>query len=152
MGGKNISYDTFDLYNKKAKQSYETGEMYLAKKYYMLAAEQLLEIAKSSKGEMQKAQFMRAKSLITMADSIHIENKSSDRVSEDISALDRKASDPISLDEAMSKLNALEGLGRVKSEVGAWIDQVKVFNLRKEQGMTVPDMRRFSQGNFSSSS
>lgn len=140
MGGKNISYDTFELYNKKAKQSYENGDMYLAKKYYMLAAEQLLEIAKNSKGEMQKAQFNRAKSMITIADSIHIESKSSDHVSEDISALEVQAVEPISLDEAMEKLNALEGLVRVKNEVGAWIDQVKVFNLRKEQGMTVPDM------------
>ena len=140
MGGQNISYDTFELYNKKAKQSYQKGEMYLAKKYYMLAAEQLLEIAKNSKGEMQKAQFMRAKSLITMAESIHIETKSSDHVSEDISALVSTAVEPISLEEAMLKLNALEGLGRVKNEVGAWIDQVKVFNLRKEQGMAIPDM------------
>ena len=140
MGGQNISYDTFELYNKKAKQSYQKGEMYLAKKYYMLAAEQLLEIAKNSKGEMQKAQFMRAKSLITMAESIHIETKSSDHISEDISALVSTAVEPISLEEAMLKLNALEGLGRVKNEVGAWIDQVKVFNLRKEQGMAIPDM------------
>ena len=73
MGGKNMSYEMFELYNRKAKQSYDKGELYLAKKYYMLAAEQLLEVAKESKGELQKAQYNRAKSLIFMADNIKVD-------------------------------------------------------------------------------
>lgn len=141
MGGRNISYETFELYNKKAKQSYDKGELYLAKKYYMFAAEQLLELAKESKGELQKAQYHRAKNLISMADSIKIDidtvnsSAESDTIASDISI-----AAPISLEEALSKLNALEGLEKVKSEVCAWVNQVKVFGLRKDQGMTVPDM------------
>lgn len=141
MGGKNISYETFELYNKKAKQSYDKGELYLAKKYYMFAAEQLLELAKESKGELQKAQYNRAKSLISMADSIKIDiNTVNSSTESDTAVSEIVPTAPISLEEALSKLNALEGLDRVKGEVCAWVDQVKVFGLRKDQGMTVPDM------------
>ncbi|MCD8201454.1 MAG: AAA family ATPase [Clostridia bacterium] len=44
------------------------------------------------------------------------------------------------LDEAMTKLNSLVGLGKVKKQVGDWVNQVKVFKKREERNLPVPAM------------
>ena len=62
--------ETFDLYFKKAKESNARGEKTLAKRYYMLAAEQMFKMAKASTGELQKARVARAKRLVECAESI----------------------------------------------------------------------------------
>ena len=64
MADMNLLNETFELYYQKAKQCFEKGDKFLAKRYYMLAAEQMLKMAKDSTGELQKARFNRAKSLI----------------------------------------------------------------------------------------
>ena len=73
----NMLSETFDLYFKKAKQSLDKGDKALAKKYYMLAAEQMLKMAKESKGELQKARYRRAKSLVEQAENIGAEKRRS---------------------------------------------------------------------------
>lgn len=139
MADMNLLNETFELYYKKAKESYAQGDKFLAKRYYMLAAEQMLKMAKDSKGELQKARFSRAKSLIEMADSISVAKKSaSNEKPED--SVSVQSNEKITLAEALNRLNALEGLQRVKEQVCDWVDQIKVFQMRKERGMSVPDM------------
>ncbi len=139
MPDMNLLNETFDLYYRKAKESYAKGDRFLAKRYYLLAAEQMLKMAKESKGELQKARFSRAKSLIEMADSITAPQKAR-AGGEQAETVAVQKSEKISLEEALKRLNDLEGLSRVKSQVCDWVDQIKVFQMRKERGMSVPEM------------
>lgn len=131
--------ETFNLYYGKAKECIGKGEKVLAKRYYMLAAEQMLKMAKASGGELQKARFARAKSILEYAESITAERKKVERESNSANEITVKPSEKISLEEAISRLNKLEGLSLVKSQVCDWVDQIKVFKMRKERGMSVPD-------------
>lgn len=140
MDDLNLLNETFNLYYGKAKECYSKGEKVLAKRYYMLAAEQMLKMAKASDGELQKARFARAKSILEFADSITAEKKKVVQESNSENEITVKPSEKISLEEAISRLNKLEGLGLVKNQVCDWIDQIKVFKMRKERGMSVPDM------------
>ena len=140
MADMNLLNETFDLYFRKAKESVANGEKTLARKYYMLAAEQMLKMAKESKGELQKARFNRAKSLVDMAEHITIEKKAQSNSAPANNNVSVQKTEKISLEEALRRLNALEGLGGVKNQVCDWIDQIKVFQLRKSRGMSVPDM------------
>lgn len=138
----NLINETFNLYYSKAKNSFAKGDKILAKRYYMLAAEQMLKMAKDSEGELQKARFMRAKSILDFADSIAVQQKkqSNSDNSGDSSDIVVKANEKISLEDALKQLNSLVGLSRVKQQVLDWIDQINVFKLRKERGLKTPDM------------
>ncbi len=128
--------ETFELYYRKAKECHEKKDMLLAKRYYFLAAEQMLKMAKASDNQLQKARFSRAKSLIEMAESIDLPKKEKS-VNKEVEA---QKNEKISLEEALSRLENLEGLGKVKAKVRDWVDQIKVFQKRKERGLSVPDM------------
>lgn len=131
--------ETFDLYYNKAKECIGKNEKVLAKRYYMLAAEQMLKIAKASEGELQKARYARAKSIIEFAESIAVEQPKAQGKTQNV-GVSIQNTEKISLDEALSRLNKLVGLNKVKAQVLDWVDQIKVFQLRKERGMSVPDM------------
>ena len=140
MGNINLLNETFNLYYNKAKQSQENGDKMLAKRYYMLAAEQMLKMAKESEGELQKARFNRAKSLIDYADSINAPRTATANKQDGDGNVKVSQTEKISLEEALSRLSKLEGLKTVKSQVCDWIDQIKVFKMRQERGLSVPDM------------
>ncbi len=140
MDDLNLLNETFNLYFNKAKECAGKGEKALAKRYYMLAAEQMLKMAKASDNELQKARYARAKSIIDYAESITAEKKKVAQESNSEEEIVIKPSEKISLEEAISRLNKLEGLSLVKSQVCDWIDQIKVFKMRKERGMSVPEM------------
>ncbi len=135
----NLLNETFELYYRKAKESYEKGDRFLAKRYYMFAAEQMLKMAKDSQGELQKARFSRAKSLIEMADRISLPQKASS-VAEKEETVNVQRNEKISLAEALKRLKELEGLSHVKSQVCDWVDQIKVFQMRKARELSVPEM------------
>ena len=134
--------ETFNLYFDKAKKSNARGEKTLAKRYYMLAAEQMFKMAKASTGELQKARLARARRLVECAESISapVKKSSDDNTDEEKSDVNIKRNDKVTLDEALGELNKLVGLGAVKSRVRDWVDQIKVFQMRKERGLSVPDM------------
>lgn len=48
--------------------------------------------------------------------------------------------EPITLDEALKRLDDLIGLEGVKQQVHDWVKQIKVFKLRKSRGIKVPDI------------
>ena len=133
--------ETFNLYFNKAKTCAKNGEKALAKRYYMLAAEQMLKMAKASDGQLQKARYDRAKRLIECAENISVPQKKNAEQSEETSSnVTVQRNDKITLDEALAELNKLVGLNEVKSNVRDWVDQIKVFKMRKDRGMSVPDM------------
>lgn len=140
MADLNLLSETFELYYRKAKESYEKEDKFLAKRYYMLAAEQMLKMAQESQGELKKARFNRAKSLIEMADRIPSSKKSVSSAEPTESTITVRQNDKVSLEEALRRLDDLEGLQRVKSQVCDWVDQIKVFRMRQERKMSVPEM------------
>lgn len=140
MDNLNLLNETFELYYKKAKEYLEKGERTLAKRYYMLSAEQMLKMAKASDGELQKARFSRAKSILEFAENITAERKKTVQEMPPESVVTIKQNEKISLEEALTRLSKLEGLSRVKSQVCDWVDQIKVFQMRQSRGMTVPEM------------
>ena len=139
MADLNLLNETFDLYFRKAKECFDKGDRFLAKKYYMLAAEQMLKMAKESQGELQKSRLARAKSLIEMADSITAP-KAAHAGEEKAETVNVKKSEKLSIDEALKRLAELEGLAAVKSQVCDWVDQIKVFQMRRQRGLSVPEM------------
>ena len=50
-----------------------------------------------------------------------------------------EASEDMTVDEAIGKLNALVGLAEVKEKVMSWVSQVRVFQRRKQLGLPVPE-------------
>ncbi len=140
MASIDLLFETFNLYNNKAKNCYEKGDMTLAKKYYLLAAEQMLKLAKETDGELQKARYKRAKSLIDFAENISVPQPISKEANGTDAPVKVQTNPKVSLEEALETLNKLEGLGSVKAQVRDWVDQIKVFTMRKERGMSVPDM------------
>jgi|GEM_PF-3118139 SpoVK/Ycf46/Vps4 family AAA+-type ATPase len=139
MADLNLLHETFELYFRNAKESYQKNDRLLAKKYYMLAAEQMLKMAKESEGKLKKARLARAKSLIEIADSIPTQALAvnGEPPKDDINI---HKQEKISLDDALRQLHELVGLNGVKSQVTAWVEQIKVFQMRKERGLSVPDM------------
>lgn len=141
MASVDLLYETFELYFKKAKAAHKKGDMVLAKRYYLLSAEQMLKVAKENDGELQKAQYKRAKSILRIAESIVVESKKTP--TQDLSLESEvkiQQNEKISLTEALKNLSDLEGLNDVKAQVSDWVDQIKAFKLRKERAMTIPEM------------
>lgn len=139
MENLNVLNEMFNLYNSKAKECYDSNELILAKRYYMLAAEQMLKMAKASEGELQKARYARAKYILQFADGIAVSRGKTDAASSE-REVNVQRNDKITLDEALNRLNSLVGLEKVKNQVCDWVDQIKVFQMRKERGMSVPEM------------
>lgn len=143
MASIDLLFETFEIYHKKAKESLDAKDYALAKKYFRLAAEQMLKLAKESKGELQKARLQRAKSIIEIADrlpdgvKIQANNQSFAPKKPPVAT---DAGEPVSLEEAMAQLNELQGLDAVKGQIRDWVDQIKVFKVRSERGLPVPDM------------
>ncbi len=140
MDDLSLLNETFNLYYNKAKEYMSKGEKKLAKRYYMLSAEQMLKMAKASENELQRVRFERAKSILDFADNLPIENQIPENVTKNENEIVIKSNKKVSLQEALSSLNKLEGLDLVKNQVCNWIDQIKVFKMRKERGIAVPDM------------
>ncbi len=137
MANTELLYQTFEVYLKKAKLCQEAKDFTNAKKFYILAAEQMIKLAKESKGEMQKVRFARAQNLIDVAKGLNVQPQGNLSQSEEAKP---KVQKKVSLEEALKKLNSLEGLGRVKRQVNAWVDQIQAFKKREERGLAIPDV------------
>lgn len=132
--------EMYEIYYRKAKECFDKKDLMLAKRYYFLAAEQMLKMAQNSEKQLQKARFSRAKSLIDMAESIQAGKRTITSSTPEEEEVSVSQNEKISLEEALSRLARLEGLEKVKRQVCDWIDQIKVFQMRKERGMSVPDI------------
>ena len=143
MANTDVLYETFDLYLKKAKQCQAAEDYASAKRYYINAAEQMVKLAKLSNNDVQTVRYQRAKNLLETAKSMDalIKQPASTNAAPAASS-DIVVSKPekVSLDEALKKLNSLEGLDNVKAHVLSWVDQIKVFEMRRQRGLPVPPM------------
>ena len=136
MANTEIIYQKFDIYNKKAGEAQRAGDMVSAKRYYLLAAEQMFLLAKENKGELQKSMFARAQRIIEIAENLAVQKPQANAKAEDVSS-SAVVSKPekISLEEALAKLNDLVGLDKVKKTVKDWVDQITIYKMRKERGL-----------------
>ncbi len=149
--------EQFELFFRQAKEDYRRGELALAKRNFMLAAEQLLKMAKESVGETQKKYYSRAKELIALADSITPPAKEQGGVpapaepqkpEKDASSAPPKRTEPQkpaapgkdlppdrpSVEEALYHLNALIGLNTAKAQLNEWVKQVRAIISRCKRG------------------
>ena len=144
MASADLLYETFNLHLNKAKSCQAAGDYATAKKYYLLAAEQMLKLAKESTGDLQKARYLRAQNVIEEAkkmDSIAPKTADLNRGGNQTeSTPNNPPAKKVSLEEALSKLNSLVGLETVKRQVNDWVDQIQTFKKRKERGLVVPDI------------
>lgn len=74
MEDLSILNDMFNLYYKKANQAKNAGNVTVAKRNYLLAAETMMKMAKVNKNKLQQAQFNRAKRIIEFAENLNEEN------------------------------------------------------------------------------
>lgn len=63
--------DKFNIYYDKAKQDHQKGNLVLAKRNYLLAAETLMKLAKNSTEKLKKARIDKAKRLVEVAENIN---------------------------------------------------------------------------------
>jgi len=75
MEDKTLLNETFNLYYNKAKAEHADGNVGIAKRNYLLAAETLMRMAKSSTAELKKAQFDRAKRIMDIAENMEAPKK-----------------------------------------------------------------------------
>lgn len=141
MSNLNLLSETFNIYYDKAKECISNGDKTRAKRYYMLAAEQMLKMAKESDGELQKARYDRAKSILAFIDTISVEKKALSSENSAVNdAVTVRHTEKITVEEALNNLDELIGLTEVKRKIHDWVDQIKVFQIRKSRGMAIPEM------------
>lgn len=141
MSNLNLLSETFNIYYDKAKECISNGDKTRAKRYYMLAAEQMLKMTKESDGELQKARYDRAKSILAFIDTISVEKKALSSENSAVNdAVTVRHTEKITVEEALNNLDELIGLTEVKRKIHDWVDQIKVFQIRKSRGMTIPEM------------
>ncbi len=141
MASQDIIYLTFEKYLNKAKELHKAGDLLNAKKFYLLAAGEMLQLAKASTGEVQKTRNARVKNLMDVAKSLDTQKGGNDgKDGENDNGLPPEPQKKVSLEESLNKLNALIGLDKVKKQVNDWVKQIQVFQKRKTSGLSVPEM------------
>ena len=116
MASQDIIYLTFEKYLNKAKELHKAGDLLNAKKFYLLAAGEMLQLAKASTGEVQKTRNARVKNLMDVAKSLDTQKGGNDgKDGENDNGLPPEPQKKVSLEESLNKLNALIGLDKVKS-------------------------------------
>lgn len=70
MADVKFLYDTFNMYYNRGMNAKEQGQIDIAKKNLLFAAETLLKMAKESKGELQKSRVLRANRLVELANNL----------------------------------------------------------------------------------
>ena len=143
MADLNILYETFELYLNKAKACVVEKNYAAAKKYYYVAAEQMLKLAQESTGELRKVRFARAKSVIEQADALEAPAPKRANAPAGENSASPSSSEPeekLTLQQALAELDSLVGLGAVKRQVKAWIDLIEAFKIRRERDKKIPVM------------
>ena len=128
--------EVLEINLNKAKNYHSNNNYALAKKYYLLSAETLLKMSKQSKGKLKTSYYNRAKNLISIADKLMPLNDEVEDKQDDVVV----PIGEISLEDAIKELFELEGLYNVKNQINGWVEQIKVFNMRKLANLPTPDI------------
>ena len=118
MADLSLLNETFNLYYNKAKECTGKGDNALAKRYYMLAAEQMLKMAKESEGELQKARYSRAKSILEFAEGITAQRRKATDSDERAASVNIQRNDKISRFRASISSKGLRA-SKVRSAIGS---------------------------------
>ncbi len=150
MEDSRILYDSFNIYYGKGMKALDEKNFPMAKRNLLLAAETLLKLAKISEGSLKTQRLQRASDLVILADKVPAERQkkaASDDAQDDVIDVGESFSDitpskneRITLENALSELSSLTGLSSVKRQINDWVEQIKVFKMRKENGLSVPPM------------
>lgn len=146
MSESRLLYDAFNIYYQNGMNALKEENYENAKRNIYAAAESLLKLAKLSDGSLKNQRIKRATELIDLARKIenHLEMKSEVATvksnDKNISDVEVKIVEKITLDDALNKLDNLIGLDSVKQQIYDWVEQIKVFKLRKSNGLSVPPM------------
>ena len=143
MENTRLLYDAFNIYYEKGIAELEKKNFELAKRNILLAAETLLKLAKASEGTLRSQRLKRATDLMELAQKISLnqQKKTSSSATEDGDCtVEGSEIEKISLDESLDRLNSLIGLSSVKTQIKDWVEQIKVFKIRKDSGLSVPPM------------
>lgn len=146
MSDSRLLYDAFNIYYEKGMEALKKGNYEVAKRNIYVAAESLLKLAKSSQGNLKTQRLKRASELTELAEKITLKQEmiASPAVINDNGENESQVvvdeNEKISLQEALSKLNSLTGLDSVKNQINDWVEQIKVFKMRKAIGLPVPPM------------
>lgn len=136
-----ILNETFEIYMSAAKKAEADNNLTLAKRNYLFAAETLLKMAKGVSPALKEARVLRARKIVEKAESLtQVESLGEKSNTENGSQIKIQNNEKVSLNDALGNLNQLEGLATVKEQVLTWIDQIKVFQMRKNCGLSVPEM------------
>lgn len=144
MENARLLYDAFNIYYEKGMAELEKKNFEPAKRNILLAAETLLKLAKVSEGKLRSQRLKRATDLMDLAQKISMnqQKKTSSSTAEENAGWSVESSEieKLSLEESLNRLNSLIGLGSVKTQIKDWVEQIKVFKMRKESGLSVPPM------------
>lgn len=140
MSETRFLYDSFNIYYEKGMNALKEGNYEVAKRNIYASAESLLKLAKLSEGSLKEQRFKRATELTELANKIILKQEtiSSSNSEKTNSVIFQEEKVP--LEEALKKLNNLIGLNSVKKQINDWVEQIKVFNMRRENGLPIPPM------------
>ena len=146
MSDSRLLYDAFNIYYEKGMEALRENNYEVAKRNIYSAAESLLKLAKLSQGTLKTQRLKRASELTDLANKIALKqgkvasNSANNESIDSTSHVVVKESEKISLEEALAELNNLTGLESVKTQINDWVEQIKVFKMRKAEGLSVPPM------------
>ncbi len=153
MEDSRILYDAFNSYYEKGIEALENKKYDVAKRNILSAAEALLKLAKGSTGALKAKRIQRADELTEFAEKIDekakkavvTEYSETKNINAENNNNIKSNSTPINktfetIDASIAELMQLEGLKEVKEQVSDLIDQIKVFQMRKKEGLPTPDM------------
>ena len=144
MSDSRLLYDAFNIYYEKGMEALKEYNYEVARRNIYSAAESLLKLAKNSQGSLKTQRLKRATELIELAGKIALKQEKKELTSNDNSICNPSSlmteCEKVSLESALESFNSLVGLDSVKKQINDWIEQIKVFKMREEQGLSIPPM------------
>jgi SpoVK/Ycf46/Vps4 family AAA+-type ATPase len=137
LSAKNTDYKNFI---KSAKIAYSKNNIDKARTLFLNAAEITNQISiNSDDTHIKQEYFKMTKSILNIVKN-NLNGTNNALSNEAIDFVTVELNDEISLEDALEKLNSLIGLDNVKNAISDWVDQFKVFELRRKKNLKVPEM------------
>lgn len=149
MDNKEILENTYRVSYDSAKKYVEQGNLAAAKNALKKALSSAIKLAEQSRGAERERY---KKNAVTVSDLLESVNNKMDSAASAVKAkpTERKKTEepiklrppekplpPITVEEALAKLNELEGLSKVKEQVKKLVAETKVSELRKSRSLKV---------------
>lgn len=129
--------DKFNIYYEKAKKEQMEGNLVLAKRNYLLAAETLMKLAKNSSEKLKKARIEKAKRMIEIAE--NISDRSVSGTSEMAIEKDKKTQSQKQKDEQVKKWQSATIPNIRFSDVAGLEDVKRAITIRMINPIKYPD-------------